>query len=224
MGVELSLSAASRRRSRCSLRGSLGPLRFLFASKPDAIGPVLSIVHPVIAGGFDRCAVTAATRQSDQAGIDRTGAQCGAVTLIQRFGSALNLNVDFHMLWLDGVYEEDDESPPRKPRLHRTRAHTSAQLTELAGTIAHRGCRHLTRKGWLEGEDESACLADSAAGDDGMDALRKSSITYRIATGAQAGRKVVTEANAARRRRPVGGRCRQGGRILTARRRCHRGT
>ena len=27
-----------------------------------------------------------------------------AVTLIQRFGSALNPNVHFHMLFLDGVY------------------------------------------------------------------------------------------------------------------------
>ncbi len=53
-------------------------------------------------------------------------------------------------------------------------------------------CRHLTRKGWLEGEGESAFLADSAAGDDSMDGLRMSSITYRIATGRDAGCKVVT--------------------------------
>ena len=30
--------------------------------------------------------------------------QCGAVTFIQRFGSALNLNVHFHTLVLDGAY------------------------------------------------------------------------------------------------------------------------
>jgi hypothetical protein len=71
------------------------PLRFLFASKPEAIGPVLGIVQRVIAGWL-----------ADQAGVDRASAQCGAVTLIQRFGSALNLNIHFHMLWLDGVYEE----------------------------------------------------------------------------------------------------------------------
>ena len=53
-------------------------LRFLFASKPDAIGPVLGIVHRVIAGWL-----------ADQAGIDRASAQYGAVTLILRFGSAL---------------------------------------------------------------------------------------------------------------------------------------
>jgi len=56
------------------------PLRFLFASKPEAIGPVLGIVHRVIAGWL-----------ADQAGVERSTAQCGAVTLIQRFGSALNL-------------------------------------------------------------------------------------------------------------------------------------
>jgi len=95
------------------------------------------------------------------------------------------------MLWLDGVYE-NVEQPQRKPRLHRARAPTSAQLTQLAGKIAHRVCRHLVRKDWLEGEDESAFLSDRAGCDDGLDALRMSSITYRIATGAHAGRKVAT--------------------------------
>ena len=93
------------------------------------------------------------------------------------------------MLWLDGVHEPRAD---RKPRLHRTRAPTSAQLTQLADTIARRVCRHLAKRGWLEGEDDSAFLTDSAGGDDGLDALQMSSITYRIATGAQAGRKVVT--------------------------------
>ncbi|EMG9006876.1 transposase, partial [Pseudomonas aeruginosa] len=113
-------------------------MRFLFASKPEAIGPVLGIVHRVIAGWL-----------ADQAGVPRDTAQCGAVTLIQRFGSALNLNVHFHMLWLDGVYDANVEPPRRKPRLRR--APTSAQLTQLANTIAHRVCRHLSRRGWLEG-------------------------------------------------------------------------
>jgi hypothetical protein len=84
------------------------PLRFLFASKPEAIGPVLGIVQRVIAGWL-----------ADQAGVERASAQCGAVTLIQRFGSALNLNVHFHMLWLDGVYE------PRTPSGRKARACTA---------------------------------------------------------------------------------------------------
>ena len=96
------------------------------------------------------------------------------------------------MLWLDGVYEENVKHAQRKARLHRPRAPTCAQLTQLAGTIAHRVCPHLARKGWLEGEDDSVFLSDNASGDDGMDALRISSLIYRIATGAQTGRKVVT--------------------------------
>ncbi len=35
-------------------------------------------------------------------------------------------------------------------------------------------------------------LSDSAGSDDGMDGLRMSSITYRVATGKHAGRKVLT--------------------------------
>jgi hypothetical protein len=44
------------------------------------------------------------------------------VTLIQRFGSALNLKVHFHMLFLDGVYTT---TPWGKSRFHRAYAPTS---------------------------------------------------------------------------------------------------
>jgi hypothetical protein len=44
---------------------------------------------------------------ADRAAIARIPSHCGAVTLLQRFGSALNLNIRFHMLWLDGVYAPD---------------------------------------------------------------------------------------------------------------------
>ena len=81
------------------------PLRLLFASKPEVIGPVLGIVQRIIGSWL-----------ADQAGIKRANARCGAVTLIQRFGSALNLNVHFHMLWLDGVYAANDAQTQRKPR------------------------------------------------------------------------------------------------------------
>ena len=71
------------------------PLRYLFASRPAIMGQVLGIVY--------RCIATHLTRK---AGFSHKTAYTGAVTLIQRFGSALNLNVHFHMLFLDGVYVE----------------------------------------------------------------------------------------------------------------------
>jgi hypothetical protein len=96
------------------------------------------------------------------------------------------------MLLLDGVYDRSAEAAPREPRLHPARAPSPTELAALAGTIAHRVCRHLVRQGWLEGAGESAFLTDGAGGEDAMDALRMSSITYRIATGPHAGRKVAT--------------------------------
>jgi len=47
---------------------------------------------------------TIATHLTHKAGYKKSTAHTGAVTLIQRFGSALNLNIHFHMLFLDGVY------------------------------------------------------------------------------------------------------------------------
>jgi len=57
-------------------------LRFLFASRPEIMGRVLGIVYRVIA-----------THLVKKAGDTHTTARTGAVTLIQRFGGVLNLNV-----------------------------------------------------------------------------------------------------------------------------------
>ena len=71
------------------------PLRHLFATNPQVMSRVLTIVQRVIS--------TFLIKQSGRA--VKSGAQSGAVTLIQRFGSALNLNLHFHMLYLNGVYD-----------------------------------------------------------------------------------------------------------------------
>lgn len=44
-----------------------------------------------------------------KAGFKRTEAQAGGVTFVQRFGSALNLNIHLHCLVLDGVYHRRGE-------------------------------------------------------------------------------------------------------------------
>jgi Putative transposase len=43
-----------------------------------------------------------------QAGLKRTEANTAAVTLIQRLGSAANLNIHLHCLVLDGVYRHSE--------------------------------------------------------------------------------------------------------------------
>jgi len=46
------------------------------------------------------------------AGLRANEGQGGAVTLIQRFGSAANLNIHLHCLVLDGVYRCDADGAP----------------------------------------------------------------------------------------------------------------
>ena len=82
------------------------PLRLLFASRPDALSRCLAVVTRAIETDLiQRATLTRASR-----------ARTGVVTLIQRFGSALNLNVHLHMIILDGVYTMEHN----QPRFHQT--------------------------------------------------------------------------------------------------------
>ena len=123
-----------------------------------------------------------------QAGFTGDIAQTGAVTLIQRFGSALNLNIHFPMLFLDGVYHLTEGSPS----FRRIKAPTAAALAQLVHTLSERLARHLERRGWWVGDDEHGFLTLNASDDSTLDELRGHSITYRIALGPHAGRKALT--------------------------------
>jgi hypothetical protein len=72
------------------------------------------------------------------------------------------------------------------------KAPTSAELTNLTHTIAHRVGRFLERQGLLERDAENSYLAGDAVEGGSLDQLLGYSITYRIAVGPHAGRKVFT--------------------------------
>ena len=93
------------------------------------------------------------------------------------------------MLFLDGVYV--GEAGP-SARFRWVKAPTSAELTQLTHTIAHRLARYLERQGLLVRDAEHSYLTLDNADEDPMDQLRGHSITYRIAVGPQQGRKVFT--------------------------------
>ncbi len=105
--------------------------------------------------------------------------QCGAVTFIQRFGSALNLNVHFHTLALDGVYTRDDGTAKRFLPLPPPSTDEVAHV--LAGT-ARRVARLLAAR--TEGDD------DALARDEPLVAmLAAASLRARIATGPHGGQR-----------------------------------
>ena len=152
------------------------PLRFLLATRPAVLTQVLGIVYRAVSTFLVR-----------RAGLRvGAGARTGAVTLIQRFGSALNLNPHLHMLFVDGAYTFDDDSP----RFHRVAAPTQAELQRLLHAIATRVTRALERQGLLTRDDEAPSLDLEPT--DGFEQLLGAAVHYRIATGPHAGRKALT--------------------------------
>jgi len=152
-------------------------IRFLFASQPSVMSAVLRIVVRAITAHL-----------LAKAGYTRAQAQTGAVTLIQRFGGALNLNIHFHMLFLDGVY-----LCGRDPlRFVPVAAPTPADLARIIEQISQRVARHLERQGWLVRDDENSYLARDAEQASALDDVIGHAVTYRVAVGPHRGQKALT--------------------------------
>ena len=154
------------------------PLRFLFAAYPELMGRGLGIVTRAIS-----------THLAHQAGFSKREALTGAVTLIQRFGSALNLNIHFHMLFLDGVYVQDDCD---HYGFRHTPLPTIEQLHDLLQVISQRVARFLERRGILERDEDNSYLTLDGLEEDPLKDIHGYSVTYRVAIGPQQGRKVFT--------------------------------
>jgi len=69
------------------------------------------------------------------------------------------------MLFLDGVYAD---FPDGSTHFRWVRAPTSAELTQLAHTIAYRVGRYLERQGLLERDAENSYLASDTVDEDPM--------------------------------------------------------
>ena len=88
--------------------------------------------------GIVYCCV--ATHLSKTVGFSRKVAQNGAITLTQGFGSALNLNIHFQMLFVDGAYvERPDGALPSRWLM----APTGVEFTWLAQILSLRISRYL---------------------------------------------------------------------------------
>ncbi|NDY93968.1 transposase [Ideonella livida] len=157
------------------------PLRVLLAAQPELVAPVLQVVQRVI------------TRHLlDDAEVSADEGQGGAVTLIQRFGSAANLNIHLHCLVLDGVYRCGADG---SPVFVEAAAPTDDELHALLQTVMARLMKLLTRRGVLLEDMGQTYLAEPDA--DGEEArtlrpLQAAAVTYRIAFGPRAGQKVLT--------------------------------
>jgi hypothetical protein len=152
-------------------------LRFLLATDPDALTQVLRIVYRTISAYVLK-----------KARLTRAAGATGAVTLIQRFGSALNLNVHFHLLVLDGAYLVGTEPPV----FRRITPPSVAELQGLLERLAERIGHALERQGVLARDADSSYLELDPGSGGPMDDLLGHSITYRVAVGPRAGQKVFS--------------------------------
>lgn len=109
------------------------------------------------------------------------------MTVIQRFGGGLNLNVHFHTLVLDGVFTEGEDD---RLRFRPLPPPTGEEVSAVLATIYVRVCRLLCRQGFdvtaaeLSRPDPIAEESPLLAG------ISSASIQGRIALGPRAGRRV----------------------------------
>ncbi|MFM8766626.1 MAG: transposase zinc-binding domain-containing protein, partial [Rubrivivax sp.] len=184
------------------------PLRVLLAAQPELVTSVLQVVQRVLTRHLLGAAgLKAEPGHKQSSGLfvpgegpgHWPGAACkaeeghgGAVTLIQRFGSAANLNIHLHCLVLDGVYRCGADG---SPAFIEADAPTDDELHALLQTVIARLMKMLTRRGVLVEDMGQTYLAEPDA--DGEESrtlrpLQAAAITYRIAFGPRAGQKVLT--------------------------------
>jgi hypothetical protein len=150
------------------------PLRYRLAYDRKLMTPVLAAFLRAVFASQRR-------RARDRRGVQR--AKTGAVTFVQRFGGALNLNVHFHSLVIDGVYEVlSDSAGVRFVNL------PAPDLPEVARVLADAVERIRAALGRCAFEDDQDELArDNPV----LAALYAAAVEGRNATGTEAGRRTA---------------------------------
>jgi len=160
------------------------PLRYWMAASQDLTATVHTIIRTTIGQYYVNQAVTR--------GAPRDKVHPGSVTFMQRFGSAINLHLHFHVIFLEGVYL-DRTDQGRTPRLLAVEPPTDSDIASVIHKISSRVIRTLRHLGYLEaglgpvvapgydplGDDEPALARTMAA-----------SVQQRIACGERAGQTV----------------------------------
>jgi hypothetical protein len=114
------------------------------------------------------------------------------VTFIQRFGSAINVHVHYHVVFLEGVYlDRTDQGRP--PRFLPGEPPTNTAIADVVQKISRRVIRTLRQLGYLEaGFDVAVATGYDPLVDDAPELAQTmaASVQQRIAFGERAGQRV----------------------------------
>src|SRR5215831_16689488 len=160
------------------------PLRYWMAGSQDLTAQVHTIIRTTIGQYY--------VNQAVQRGSERATVHPGSVTFIQRFGSALNLNVHYHLLFLEGVFL-DRTGQGLTPRFVPGEPPSDTDVAAVVQKISHRVIRKLRHLGYLEaGGDAAVATGYDPLRDDAPELARTmaASVQQRIACGERAGQPV----------------------------------
>jgi hypothetical protein len=173
--------------------GVLGglPIRQWVLTLPHRLRYKLAYDHRLcraVLAAFVRALLGFERRRAREQGIDGRG---GAVTAIQRCGSALNTNIHFHPLVAEGVFEEQQDGSQRF--VAAPVPPTDIEVARLLASVRRRIVRLVRRHGIeLDGALDDGQTSDALALDSPVLAgTQGASVLGRVATGPRAGHLVM---------------------------------
>jgi len=161
------------------------PVRQWVLTVPHRLRYRLAFDHALcraVLGAFVRTVLAWYRRRARRAGVAE--GRSGTVTVVQRFGSGLELNVHFHALGLDGVFAPGTDGTLR---FHRLPPPTDADVARLVTAIARRIRQLLARRGLAVDADAADPLAAESLA---LAGLASAAVQGRLALGPRAGARV----------------------------------
>jgi hypothetical protein len=161
------------------------PVRQWVLTVPHRLRYRLAFDHALcraVLGVFVRAVLGWYRRRARRTGI--ADGRSGTVTVVQRFGSGLELNVHFHALGLDGVFAASADG---SLRFHLLPPPTDADIARLVAAIARRIGRLLVRRGLTADADAADPLAAESLA---LAGLASAAVQGRLAFGPRAGARV----------------------------------
>jgi len=152
-------------------------IRLCLSVRPKIMARALEITYSAISAYYRK-----------KANLPKAKAKTGAVTLIQRFGGSLNLNVHFHSLFIDGSYEIGPNQEPTD--FWTAEPPTLPELEATLAAIIKRLTRYLEKQNIIV-KDENQDFQLEIPDEDTLGRLQQSSVTYRFATGPRKGKKAL---------------------------------
>ncbi len=140
--------------------------RFLLSSNPKLLTTIKAIYYRAISGFY----------KAEAKKIGLLLPKVGAISVIQRFGGALNLNVHFHTLFMDGVYFENEWGN----QVFREIIPTDEDIINLVSKVKIRINRAFEKRGYFDSLLPEEASLDDISEDPQLTLLKSESVQNKV--------------------------------------------